>query len=583
MPNFVGAEPTECRPNSKTGSWFTGSLHATNAIVGAGVLSLPWAVAQLGWVAGPLLLVLFYLVTRRASIMLAELYCVDGLEHARYHHAVRHILGRRGALWTGIFQTVNLVLLCVAYCIIGAESMKYIATTLGSSFYKQYQMAMLFGLVELVLSQLPNLEDVWWVSLLGSAMSLTYCTVALVLGAVYAGARQGSVRGVSGLTTTEKAFNCLNALGSIGFAYSVSNVLIEITDTMRQPPSAVVQMKRAINVSLTVAGSFYLGVACTGYASLGDATPSLILSGFTDAPQWAVLLAHFAIVVSMMTTWQIFAQPVFDLLESKIKAWRIRRQLQHAHPKAAPAAPDSSRGKGTSAGSMTPMPSSARLALPAESEEVRMEAGALPLPESPLGPGRLCARCLPTGQLVLNSSPVPDMLPSEGWAHQKSFMKRTLSVELLAEAAPAPKTPKTPRGAHAAASTLAAVLDQSRTGMYHNAPGLTNEHVPLNDTGYLLPLPQRLAVRTLYVLTITLLAVVAPFVMSVIGLVGSVGWYPLTIAFPFLCWIKVYRPTGLRLAAIRTVGLIMLLAAAGATVGAVYTMVHSFQTVEFFQ
>lgn len=47
--------------------------------------------------------------------------------------------------------------------------------------------------------------------------------------------------------------------------------------------------------------------------------------------------------------------------------------------------------------------------------------------------------------------------------------------------------------------------------------------------------------------------------------------------------VQVYRPTGLRLAAIRAVGLIMLLAAAGATVGAVYTMVHSFQTVEFFQ
>lgn len=36
-----------------------------------------------------------------------------------------------------------------------------------------------------------------------------------------------------------------------------------------------------------------------------------------------------------------------------------------------------------------------------------------------------------------------------------------------------------------------------------------------------------------------MLAVVAPFVMSVIGLVGSVGWFPLTIAFPILCWIKV--------------------------------------------
>lgn len=40
-------------------------------------------------------------------------------------------------------------------------------------------------------------------------------------------------------------------------------------------------------------------------------------------------------------------------------------------------------------------------------------------------------------------------------------------------------------------------------------------------------------------LAITTLAVVAPFVMSVIGLVGSVGWFPLTIAFPILCWIKV--------------------------------------------
>ena len=123
-----------------------------------------------------------------------------------------------------------------------------------------------------------------------------------------------------------------------------------------------------------------------------------------------------------------------------------------------------------------------------------------------------------------------------------------------------------------------------------------------------------------------------------IGLVGSVGWFPLTIAFPVLCWIKVrvrgcagpararagrggrwwgrrpasgsagaacgdrlsappphrstaslppppqvYKPTGLRLAAMRGVCLLMLLVAAGATVGAVYTMVHSFQTVEFFQ
>lgn len=65
-----------------------------------------WAVAQLGWVAGPLLLVLFYLVTRRASIMLAELYCVDGLEHARYHHAGAQRQGKHGG-WVGMDGSVQ--------------------------------------------------------------------------------------------------------------------------------------------------------------------------------------------------------------------------------------------------------------------------------------------------------------------------------------------------------------------------------------------------------------------------------------------------------------------------------------------
>lgn len=46
---------------------------------------------------------------------------------------------------------------------------------------------------------------------------------------------------------------------------------------------------------------------------------------------------------------------------------------------------------------------------------------------------------------------------------------------------------------------------------------------------------------------------------------------------------QVHRPRGLRLAAMRAVGVVMLLVAAGATVGAVYTMIHSFQTMEFFQ
>lgn len=55
------------------------------------------------------------------------------------------------------------------------------------------------------------------------------------------------------------------------------------------------------------------------------------------------------------------------------------------------------------------------------------------------------------------------------------------------------------------------------------------------------PCPQRLLLRTLFVLSITALGVAMPFVVPVVGLVGSLCWYPLTIAFPFMCWAKVCK------------------------------------------
>ena len=57
--------------------------HTFCAVVGAGVLALPQAVAWLGWVAGPLCIISFYLVSLMSSKMLADVYEVDGVEHAR--------------------------------------------------------------------------------------------------------------------------------------------------------------------------------------------------------------------------------------------------------------------------------------------------------------------------------------------------------------------------------------------------------------------------------------------------------------------------------------------------------------------
>lgn len=523
------------------------------------------------------------------------------------------------------------------------------------------------------------------------------------------------------------------------------------------------------------------GRHCSRCRTLAAANRCTLAGPPAGAPQWAVLTAHYAIVVHMVSAWQVFAQPIFDLIESQVKvradtaavwhtgceqaascfdaqplprtqAWRIRRQLRRAHAKAgtAPAQcqPAASVASNGGCSGVSPKPSSVPAPLEVVAEEGSQQEASShfgELPDGPLGRRHLSSRSFHGGPVTYNSAPLPDLLPPKrqragahgrslaavtlacrprrlpasllladalllpsvldtlaGWAHQETFFRRTLMAEARAtDALPTAGTAPIHRSGsrctrHAplvlragigswlgwllrrlttarvgcraqacpcplACRSFLSLLEHSRAGMYRQCPGLANEHVPLNESGFLLPLPlvrreggggrprclavgsrgrlqamrglwrpsrpfpapapQRLLMRTLCVLALTALAVVMPFVLPATGLVGSICWYPLTVGFPFLCWAKVacgggggrlrgraggqlagsaapagagmrdtatpcpqvYRPTGARLVLMWLVGLAMLLVALAATVGSVYSLVNSLQSVEWFQ
>lgn len=76
------------------GSVWTASAHIITAVIGSGVLSLAWATAQLGWIAGPTVLFLFSFVTYYTSCLLASCYrSDDGKRNYTYMEAVQANLG----------------------------------------------------------------------------------------------------------------------------------------------------------------------------------------------------------------------------------------------------------------------------------------------------------------------------------------------------------------------------------------------------------------------------------------------------------------------------------------------------------
>lgn len=79
------------------GTVWTASSHIITAVIGSGVLSLAWATAQLGWIAGPIIMALFAAVIFFTSNLLSECYRtgdpITGKRNYTYMDAVKANLG----------------------------------------------------------------------------------------------------------------------------------------------------------------------------------------------------------------------------------------------------------------------------------------------------------------------------------------------------------------------------------------------------------------------------------------------------------------------------------------------------------
>ena len=94
---------------------WTATAHVITAVIGSGVLSLAWSMAQIGWIAGPPILLGFAVITWYMALLLADCYRypdpISGRRNYTYMDAVRAYLG----LKKNKFFKKQIVCVCVIF------------------------------------------------------------------------------------------------------------------------------------------------------------------------------------------------------------------------------------------------------------------------------------------------------------------------------------------------------------------------------------------------------------------------------------------------------------------------------------
>ncbi|RID46369.1 hypothetical protein BRARA_I03034 [Brassica rapa] len=306
--------------SSRNAKWWYSAFHNVTAMVGAGVLSLPYAMSNLGWGPGVTLMIMSWVITLYTLWQMVEMHeIVPGKRFDRYHELGQEAFGEKLGLWIIVPQQLIVeVGVDIVYMVTGGKSLQKVHELLCSDCkdIKTTYWIMIFASIHFVISHLPNFNSMSVISLAAAVMSLTYSTIAWT-ASVHKGVRPDVDYSSRASTSAGNVFNFLNALGDVAFAYAGHNVVLEIQATIPSTPEvpSKVPMFRGVVVAYIIVAICYFPVAFLGYWIFGNSVDDNILMTL-EKPVWLIAMANLFVVIHVIGSYQIFAMPVFDMLET---------------------------------------------------------------------------------------------------------------------------------------------------------------------------------------------------------------------------------------------------------------------------
>lgn len=184
-----------------------------------------------------------------------------------------------------------------------------------------------------VLSQLPNLNSIAGVSLIGAMTAIGYCTSIWAVSVA-----EGRLPGVSyDPVKTGSRFHhvnsVLNALGIIAFAFRGHNLVLEIQATMPSSEKlpAHVPMWKGVRVSYTLVAICLFPLAIGGYWAYGHLIPTnggmltaLYQFHYRNVSRSVLGMISLFVIINALSSFQIYGMPIFDNMESKYTSRKKR-------------------------------------------------------------------------------------------------------------------------------------------------------------------------------------------------------------------------------------------------------------------
>ncbi|XP_057741156.1 lysine histidine transporter 2-like [Arachis stenosperma] len=306
---------------SRNAKWWYSAFHNLTAMVGAGILSLPYAMSHMGWGAGVTVMILSWIITLYTLWQMVEMHEMvpGGKRNDRYHQLGQEAFGEKLGLWIVVPQQLLVeVGTCIVYMVTGGKSLKKVHETFCPDC-KQIRTTywiMVFASVNFVLAQIPNFNSISAISAGAAVMSLSYSTIAWA-ASIKKGISKDIDYTVKMKSTSDGVFNFFSALGDVAFAYAGHNVVLEIQATMpstAEKPSKIPMWRGCVLAYIGVA-LCYFPVAFIGYYMFGNSVDDNILITL-QRPAWLIGIANLFVVIHVVGGYQVFAMPVFDMIET---------------------------------------------------------------------------------------------------------------------------------------------------------------------------------------------------------------------------------------------------------------------------